>query len=108
MSAVSTVRHKSVHFVLSVDVDRFPDRKLTREFLTMFARLGAQNARDIRRLCADYRARGFEVFPACDNHDARGFCIGHDAPDCSPHPSHPHRCAAHELRLLGTNGRCSR
>lgn len=24
------------------------------------------------------KARGFEVIPPCDNHDARGFCNGHE------------------------------
>lgn len=26
------------------------------------------------------RAKGFEVMPTCSNHDARGYCCGHEEP----------------------------
>lgn len=24
------------------------------------------------------KAQGFQVLPACDNHDAKGYCLGHE------------------------------
>ncbi len=32
---------------------------------------------------AEAEAQGFEVLPMCDNHDAKGHCLGHDRPHLS-------------------------
>jgi hypothetical protein len=104
MTAVQARRR--ICCVVSVDVDRFSDAKLRREWLPIFAQLGAVSVADIRRLCAEYRAGGFEAFPSCENHDARGYCTGHPIEPCRPHCEHPHRCVVHEFALLGPDGRC--
>lgn len=66
------------HCAVSVDIDRFSDRVLETKWLPMFAQAGATSASDIRRLCAEARAAGREVFPPCDEHDERGICRGHE------------------------------
>jgi len=98
-----------VHMVLSVDVDRFSDAKIRRDFLGMFAQLGAVTVADVRRICAEYRAKGYEAFPSCEHHDSRGYCLGHEQPnppECRPDATHPHRCTVHDLRLLNARGAC--
>lgn len=99
---------RTFHMVLDAGIDRFPDAKIRRDFLPMFARLGAFTVDDVRRLCREYRAKGYKVFPSCDHHDARGMCLGHEVVDvpCVEDPAHPHRCGAHGLRLLQVDGRC--
>lgn len=102
---------KTIHMVLAVDIDRFTDAKIRRDFLPMLAKLGAASVIDVRRICREYRAKGYEAFPSCDHHDERGYCLGHDAadePPCAPDDAHPHRCKTHDLSLLGINGRCGR
>lgn len=65
------------HCAVSVDIDRFSDTKLSRDWLACFKPLGVTTPADIRRLCGDARAKGLEVFPPCDHVDERGFCKGH-------------------------------
>ena len=64
------------HMAISVDVDRFSDRKL-RGYLSEFRQLGCVTPSDIRVRCAEARARGFVVFPPCDHVNANGTCAGH-------------------------------
>lgn len=33
---------------------------------------------EVYALAVTYKARGFEVIPPCDNHDAKGYCKGHE------------------------------
>lgn len=66
---------RTLHVAVSVDVDRFTDRKLEYEYGPCFG-LGA-TAAEIRERCAVARAQGLEVFPPCDDVDARGNCRGH-------------------------------
>lgn len=33
---------------------------------------------EVYALATIFKARGFEVIPACDNHDSKGYCNGHD------------------------------
>lgn len=101
---------RTFHMVLDAGIDRFSDAKIRRDFLPMLAKRGAVTVEDVRRICREQRAAGFEVFPSCDNHDARGICLGHDVEaatkECVPHVDHPHRCAVHGLALLRADGSC--
>lgn len=68
----------SVHVAMSVDIDRFDDRYIRRNFLSMFRdAFGSQTPRDVRQQCQLARLQGLEVFPPCDHVDARGRCKGH-------------------------------
>ena len=69
------------HIALSVDVDRNGDaylRKAYRNALTKADGTVVKVPGELRKLCAEYRAQGFAVFPPCDNHDERGYCLGHE------------------------------
>lgn len=68
---------ETIHIALSVDVDRFPDRKLERDYLPMFRQLGCASADDIRDQCRRARERGLVVFPPCDRAGVDGRCVGH-------------------------------
>jgi hypothetical protein len=72
---------------LSVDVDRFSDEYLVRNLTGALKREGrvVQVPDELRALCAEYRARGFEVFPPCGHTDERGHCLGH----CAIHARSP-------------------
>lgn len=76
---------KTLHVALSVDIDRFSDAVIARDWLPLFAKNHVNGdlvekhgleltVADVRRVCADARARGLEVFPPCDNTDANGYC----------------------------------
>jgi hypothetical protein len=68
---------KSYCASLSVDVDRFSDRKL-RPY-TRAVKFGGRfvSVEELRAKCREARNRGLEVFPSCDNVDVRGHCQGH-------------------------------
>jgi len=71
----------TIHVALSVDVDRFGDREL-QKWDGALRRDGVPVPWwQLRSLCAEYRAKGFEVFPPCDNVDERGVCQGHPVED---------------------------
>lgn len=70
----------TVHMAVAVDIDRFSDRKIEREWLPLFKKnKAASTVAELREHCRQMRAQGFEVFPnaACDNHRADGTCAGH-------------------------------
>lgn len=70
---------KTIHMALSVDIDRYSDRKLEREFLEMFSNSGvAHDVEGIRRACREARERGQVVFPPCDHVLPNGHCAGHE------------------------------
>jgi hypothetical protein len=70
---------KSICIALSVNIDRFDDAYMAREFLDMFRQQkGFTTVAQIRAYCAQARAKGLEVFPPCDNADERGRCKGHE------------------------------
>jgi hypothetical protein len=71
---------RRVCLCLSVDVDRFSDSVLRKQYDGILIRENGTRVhwRDIRALCAEYRAKGFDAFPPCDNTDARGHCQGHE------------------------------
>lgn len=66
---------------LSVDIDRFSDAKIERDYLPMFGE-HARTAADVRRLCTLERAKGHDVFPPHDG-DTKpdGMCAGHAIPE---------------------------
>lgn len=76
---------RTLHCALSVDVDRFSDAKLRKQYDGILIREDGTRVswRDLRALCREYRAKGFEVFPPCDNVNERGACQGH-GPDGEP------------------------
>lgn len=103
----------TMHFALSVDVDRFNDRKLAGYLrLFGFAKIGVHSVADLRRACAEYRAKGFDVFPPCDNTQPNGACAGHETSESAASTCEPgwqgcaHRCATHDGQILA-NGACS-
>lgn len=71
---------KTYHVALSVDVDRFTDTQLRRQWLRGLSIDGKEpTVAEFREVCASARARGWEVFPPCDNVGADGSCLGHEA-----------------------------
>jgi len=69
-----------MHAAVSVDIDRFSDRKLEKDWLPLFEKNGAASTvAELREHCRQMRAKGFEVFPnaVCDNHRPDGTCAGH-------------------------------
>lgn len=74
-------RTRRICVSLSVDVDRFADaymRKHYRDVLRIDGRV-VEVPGELRQLCAEYRSRGFEVFPPCDRaHPTTGLCQGHE------------------------------
>lgn len=73
----NTRRTRSICFVVSVDVDRFPDKKLDGMLRDRNTRMPLSPAQ-VRFLCYEFRHKGYEVIPTCDNHDERGYCKGHE------------------------------
>ena len=73
---------QTIHTALSVDVDRFGDKYLSEHILPVISHDGKPvTVAQLRVMCFDYRNRGFEVFPPCDNVDSRGYCQGHRQED---------------------------
>jgi hypothetical protein len=71
-----------MHAAVSVDIDRFSDRKLEKDWLPLFEKNGAASTvAELREHCRQMRAKGFEVFPnaVCDNHRPDGTCAGHSS-----------------------------
>lgn len=87
------------HMALSVDVDRLADRKLMRDYGKMFTQIGATTPAEIRAKCAEARAKGYSVFPPCDNHGPNGHCLGHDDEPAKPPPA-PAIASAEERHVL--------
>jgi hypothetical protein len=75
-------RFRRVHMALSVDVDRFSDAVLRSQYDGILVRADGSRVpwHELRALCAEYRADGYEVFPPCDRTNARGVCEGHEEP----------------------------
>lgn len=70
---------RRIHMAVSVDVDRFDDKYLARNVVPFLTHEGKPvTIGQLRVLCFDYRNRGFEAFPPCDNVDSKGHCLGHD------------------------------
>lgn len=63
----------------SVDADRFDDDYLERTVLpgVLDANGKRPTPAEFRVACAEARARGWEVFPPCDNVGVNGRCLGH-------------------------------
>lgn len=75
-SEVSTTYHMS----LSVDVDRYTDAQMRKQYRGVLRHLDGRYVEvpgELRKLCAEYRAKGFKCFPPCDNVDETGSCKGH-------------------------------
>lgn len=67
------------HMALSVDVDRFSDTVIRKNYLPIALFDGKPLAHPelLRRECRKAREKGLAVFPPCDNTDERGYCQGH-------------------------------
>ncbi|HEX2678681.1 MAG TPA: hypothetical protein VHM19_18640 [Polyangiales bacterium] len=67
-----------LHLCVSVDIARFSDAVLERDWLPMFRDNGIDTVAGIREACASMRAKGFDVFPNadCKNRNAGGGCAG--------------------------------
>ena len=74
---------RTIHVALSVDVDRFNDRYLVRHYNGVLRMEGryVQVPHELRKLCAEFKARGYVVFPACDDARPDGTCPGHETPE---------------------------
>lgn len=68
----------SFHVAISVDIDRFSDAYMRKNYLDLFRRNGIATVEGIRQACANARAKGWDVFPPCDNVKADGSCAGHE------------------------------
>ena len=68
-----------IHVALSVDVDRFSDETIRREYLPMASRSdGAKvTLQEFRQLCQEARENGLAVFPPCERTGSDGRCLGH-------------------------------
>jgi len=65
------------HCAMSIDyvLHRCPQE----EAGSMFNRNGVtMTATEVYAHAAICQAQGFEVIPPCDNHDAKGYCCGHE------------------------------
>lgn len=73
-------RKQRIHVSLSVDVDRFSDAYLKKHLAGCLSHEDGRVVEvpgELRALCAEYRAKGYECFPPCDNTDEKGHCKGH-------------------------------
>jgi len=71
---------KRYHVAISVEIDRFADAKIAKDYLPMFLAAGAASTvAEVRRLCRHMRSGGYEAFPPCDSVDDKGHCQGHPA-----------------------------
>jgi hypothetical protein len=69
---------KSYHVALSVDIDRFSDAKLRRDYAPFMTIDGRRlTPQEIRKACWQERGKGHVVFPPCDNVGPDGSCAGH-------------------------------
>lgn len=68
----------TLHVAVSVDIDRFTDAQLRRQWLPMFAASGVSTVAKLREACAQMRAQGYAVFPSpdCTNRGPDGGCRG--------------------------------
>lgn len=66
------------HIAIDVDIDRFTDAVLERDWLPVFSSKCA-TVTELRGLCREARARGQSVFAPCDETNADGSCAGHPA-----------------------------
>lgn len=76
---------KSMHVAMSTSAelgrsDAYVEREILPGLLTGGRR---PTVAEFRKMSSDARAQGFDVFPPCDNHDAKGYCKGHDEPTVS-------------------------
>jgi hypothetical protein len=74
---------KSFHMAMSVDADRFTDAYIRRNILP-FVSHKFEHPELFRRACRAEREKGHEVFPPCNNTDARGYCAGHEEEPTPP------------------------
>jgi hypothetical protein len=75
---LSLAKSTTFHVALSVDVDRYDDSALRARWIRGLKIAGKRaTVKSLRRACGAARAKGLEVFPPCDNVDARGYCQGH-------------------------------
>ena len=74
---------RHIHMSVSVDVDRLSDAQLREQLTGVLTHEGrtVQVPDELRLLCFDYRNRGYEVFPPCDNTCPKGQCLGHPMED---------------------------
>lgn len=68
-----------IHMALSVDIDRFSDAHLRREFCSWIEFDGKRitDPRELRILCSKARGQGLVVFPPCHHTHADGTCAHH-------------------------------
>lgn len=77
------------HVTIAVDVDRFSDAKLERDYLPAFRALVDPRVTDVatlRALCTTARNLGKTCFPPlnCNSIDDDGGCAGHPVTDSEP------------------------
>jgi Domain of unknown function (DUF4326) len=69
---------RTLHVAISVDIDRFSDGELRRNWLPVFGDQ-VDDVQGLRAACVEMRAKGFKVFPNPDCSTPRkdGTCPGH-------------------------------
>lgn len=69
---------KSFHMAISVDIDRFDDATLRRNWCRYYPQF--RTPAKLRKMCEEARKQGLDAFPPCDNVDEKGHCKGHEEP----------------------------
>lgn len=73
------------HAALSVDIDRFSDAKIRHDYTPLFEHNDLPaSVNQIRKACAEARAKGLKVFPPCDHTGPDGHCLGHESTEVTP------------------------
>jgi hypothetical protein len=73
--------NKRVHFCISIDgVLRHSDAQLRKDHCTWITRDDGSKMTptELRTMFCEWKARGFDAVPTCDNYDDRGHCKGHE------------------------------
>lgn len=66
------------HCAIAIDIDRFSDAKLERDWLPLFRDNAlASTVAELRALCARAREAGQVVFAPCEHTHPDGRCAGH-------------------------------
>ena len=71
---------RNTHIVMSIDgALKLSDEMLDGAIIDDNGK--SLSASEARKVLNDYKAKGFKVMPACDHHDERGYCLGHEVED---------------------------
>lgn len=81
------MKAKRIHLCVSIDgVLRWPDARLLKDHCKWITRADGSRMTptQLRTMFCEWKARGFEAIPTCEDYDERGHCRGHEIPEV-PH-----------------------